>query len=84
MINKKHLEKALSLGSVSVRVYTTTIRGTTIKEDFSFHFFNADDNEICYYIKDLEDIVDMVVFDTPRIWSDEFKNNKNYYLIKLT
>ena len=72
--------QAQKLGAISVRYYTVKYRGENII--FSYHFFNSDDIEICYYIVDLIN-TGLFVFDEPRIWSNEFKNSSDYTLEQL-
>jgi len=74
---------AKGLGAVAVRIYFIRSRqhSVNISIPFSHHFFNEDDTEICYYIDDLinrSDIDPMLIFEVPRIWSEEFKNNEAY------
>jgi len=79
---------AKGLGAVAVRIYFIRSRqhSVNISIPFSHHFFNEDDIEICYYIDDLanrSDMDAMFIFDQPRIWSEEFKNNEVYTFSNL-
>lgn len=72
------------LGATHYRHYfaRVMVRNGYLPEDkavvFSTHYFNEDDEEVGYTIEDTISVIGMVVFDTPRIWSDDFKVNKNY------
>ena len=89
IVNATHddyLNEAIKLGAVSMRIYSIEkyeIGFGKKKIPFSYHFFNTEDLEICYYISDLMNLVDMFVFKEPRVWSDEFKNNPDYVFVKL-
>lgn len=77
------LEKqAIALGAthyrrsyVKVSVYVNHNR----KEVFSTHFFNSEDNEVCYYIDSaqLYEICGMSVFETPRVWGEPAKTHED-------
>lgn len=84
VINNQLESDAVRLGAVSKRVYIIKFRINDIIKfcRFSHHFFNKDDEEICYYIDDLKEF-GMVVFQTPRVWSDVFKNSEEYEFVKL-
>lgn len=77
---------AIELGATHTRRYFTTyiesniwsISGRRVTRTFSTHYFNEQDVEIGYTVEDMIDLCGMVVFDTPRVWSDEFKLNENY------
>lgn len=85
MTNEDYKLLAKELGAVTERVYVVkyNLGSIIMNSPFSHHFFNKDDEEICYYIEDLKNLVPMNVLDKPRIWSDEFKNHPDYVLIKL-
>jgi hypothetical protein len=87
MMHDDYLKQAKALGAVAMRVYCIEKFVMGIgkrKEHFSYHFFNTEDIEICYYIVDLMPLIPMFVFDKPRVWSDEFKNNPAYEYVKLS
>lgn len=86
MITDKSLEKeAKRLGATHKRLYYTKTKpnlwGARSNEVFSHHFFDENDEEIAYYIDDMKTLCGMVVFETPRIWSEEFKKHPNYTLV---
>ncbi len=45
---------------------------------FSTHYFNSDDVEVGYYVHGMVELCGLSVFETPRVWSDEFKMNIGY------
>lgn len=86
------INKTLNYASVAKETLNAThyrhyfvrimVRSGYLPEDkaivFSTHYFNKDDEEVGYTIEDTISVIGLVVFDTPRIWSDEYKLNKNY------
>jgi hypothetical protein len=86
MTHEDYVKQAIALGAVTMRVFRikrSIVPLDWMWENFSYHFFNEEDTEICYYIEDLKDMVQMFVFKEPRIWSDEFKRNPAYLYLKL-
>lgn len=84
-VNNQLESDAVRLGAVSMRVFRIKkyeYGVGHIWNAFSYHFFNRYDEEICYYIDDLKEL-GMFVFQTPRIWSDLFKNSEEYEFVKL-
>lgn len=85
-INNKLESDAVRLGAVSMRVFRVKKYEYGVGYrwiPFSYHFFNKYDVEICYYIEDLKNVVPMVIFTTPREWSEVFKNSEEYAFVKL-
>jgi hypothetical protein len=85
MTHEDYLKQAKDLGAVSMRIFRIEkfLWGVdTYWFPFSYHFFNVHDVEICYYIEDLIGYP-MKIFQEPREWSEEFKNNPAYELIDL-
>lgn len=77
--------EAKKLGATHRRLfYVTTGYGYYGKQQnlFSTHYFNCNDEEVAYYIEDLKRICGMVVFERPRVWSEEFKVLPDYTLVK--
>jgi len=85
MTHRDYQLQAQKLGAVTMRIFSIEKYKWgegTIKIPFSYHFFNIHDVEICYFIEDLIGLP-MFIFQAPREWSDEFKNNPAYELIQL-
>jgi len=70
--------KAVELGAVlageSIHVTQTLWKRLTYK--FAVYYFNKEGTEVGHWIKDLQSFC---VFDTPRVWSDEFKKELKFY-----
>lgn len=73
------MEEARQLGAVGFRTFNIVSRreSQTITEKFSFHFFDGNDREICYFMSNLVEL-GLHKLKTPRDWSEEFKNDVNY------
>ena len=71
--------KAQELGAVTFRKHQIETYGLygKVKENFSYHFFDNNDEEVCYYIVSLQDL-GLKTFEEPRVWSDEFKRHPSY------
>jgi len=85
-VNNQFECDAMRLGAVSMRVFRIKKYEYGVGyewQPFSYHFFNRYDEEICYYIEELKNHVPMKIFETPRIWSDLFKNAAEYEFVKL-
>ncbi len=80
------MEKAASLGAVGYRIFFIVGRRESydFRDEFSFHFFDANDEEVCYFMKDTFRLLGLTTFEKPRKWSTEFKTHENYSaLMKL-
>lgn len=81
-MNKEDLIKeAMNMGAVSCRLYLIK---SPLREDevFSRHFFDNNGEEICYFIDSMLSLYGMFKFEIPRMWSDEFKADRNYKLVE--
>jgi hypothetical protein len=74
---KNLVKEAKAIGAIGYRIYSVDYMGHR-NLPFSYHFFNENDDEVCMYILDMVTINGMHVFETPRVWSNEFKNNTSY------
>lgn len=73
-------KQAQDIGAVTFRVFQIDSRtsfGGTVKDNFAYHFFDKNDEEVCYYNVGLREF-GLNKFGVPRVWSDEFKNSPSY------
>jgi len=78
--------QAIVMEAVAIRQYFIECKGSfdfRHRTLFSTHFFNKDDEEICYFIEDMKEYGLVTFKSTPRVWSDWFKDHKNYSYTKL-
>ena len=73
-------QQAQILGATHYRSYFVDSNGYfgEEKKPFMMHFFDENDEELCYYSYDMGLLVGMTVLDKPRIWSNQFKLHTNY------
>jgi len=69
-------DQAIKHGAVKTRTFKVVHH--QVSYNFSVHFFDLNDEEIGYFIIDTYELLGATWFDTPRIWSEEFKINPNY------
>lgn len=90
MTHEDYVKQAIELGAVAMRVfrihkYEWGVGNIWIP--FSYHFFDENDFEICYYNVDLMNHVTMFVFKEQkipdRVWSKEFINNPAFDFVDL-
>ena len=77
------MEDAFILGAVTYRIYFVTTKigyyaSAADREEFAFHFFDKNDEEIGYFNVHTYDMLGLTTFDEPRIWGDHFKSHPSY------
>jgi len=73
--------EARNLGCVAMRNYFVMVSdgwGGKKPSLLSSHYFDKNDNELCYYGSNMNNLV---IFDKPRVWGESIKSSSSYSVL---